>query len=352
MSTIGCSGFYTGLESQGLRAPDGVPPSVPLGRAGPLQGRSGLRLRAVQAPFCADLRADPPSADVVRMDVRSRGELEGMSEAKLKQLAMDVQSRSRSRGKDLPILPAHRDGLILWILKAQVLSPQVAKPAAGQASELQQELLEKGLHGPSPAASLSGKEKGLLDLGDGRFRVSLDLNASSPQLGIEVDNTDLRGSMILHISEDGLVQRHNELNPQHAISVYDRIVSLNGEATPITELHRLRLSSGQIGQSLVLVLSRPKLLPLSLTKDGSLGLQMKYTVKSAGIIIDAVLPSGLIEEWNASHELSERVMAGDRIIALDGQQMPGRKMVDELKMRMGTPLELTILHYSDIERTS
>ena len=38
-----------GLESQGLRAPDGVPPSVPLGRAGPLQGRSGLRLRAVQA---------------------------------------------------------------------------------------------------------------------------------------------------------------------------------------------------------------------------------------------------------------------------------------------------------------
>ncbi|CAK9115846.1 unnamed protein product [Durusdinium trenchii] len=186
----------------------------------------------------------------------------------------------------------------------------------------------------------------------GRFRVSLDLNASSPQLGIEVDNTDLRGSMILHISEDGLVQRHNELNPQHAISVYDRIVSLNGEATPITELHRLRLSSGQIGQSLVLVLSRPKLLPLSLTKDGSLGLQMKYTVKSAGIIIDAVLPSGLIEEWNASHELSERVMAGDRIIALDGQQMPGRKMVDELKMRMGTPLELTILHYSDIERTS
>eukprot|EP00913_Durusdinium_trenchii_P011813 g11095.t1 len=97
----------------------------------------------------------------------------------------------------------------------------------------------------------------------GRFRVSLDLNASSPQLGIEVDNTDLRGSMILHISEDGLVQRHNELNPQHAISVYDRIVSLNGEATPITELHRLRLSSGQIGQSLVLVLSRPKLLPLS-----------------------------------------------------------------------------------------
>ena len=47
-------------------------------------------------------------------------------------------------------------------------------------------------------------------------------------------------------------------------------------------------------------------------------------MKSAGIIIDAVLPSGLIEEWNASHELSERVMAGDRIIALDGQQMPGR----------------------------
>eukprot|EP00913_Durusdinium_trenchii_P011814 g11096.t1 len=88
---------WRSLESQGLRAPDGVPPSVPLGRAGPLQGRSGLRLRAVQAPFCADLRADPPSADVVRMDVRSRGELEGMSEAKLKQLAMDVQSRSRSR---------------------------------------------------------------------------------------------------------------------------------------------------------------------------------------------------------------------------------------------------------------
>lgn len=37
----------------------------------------------------------------------------------------------------LPIRPAHRDGLVTWILKVQAVAPAEAKVAAGLVSELE-----------------------------------------------------------------------------------------------------------------------------------------------------------------------------------------------------------------------
>eukprot|EP00435_Cladocopium_sp_Y103_P043554 s3059_g12.t1 len=59
-----------------------------------------------------------------------------MSASKLKQVALELQQGGR--GKFLPIAPAHRDGLILWILKAQAIKPPASKPAAGAPTELRQ----------------------------------------------------------------------------------------------------------------------------------------------------------------------------------------------------------------------
>ena len=88
---------------------------------------------------------------------------------------------------------------------------------------------------------------------------------------------------------------------------------------------------------------------VSLKKPGSLGLSMKYSAVSAGIIIDSVLPEGLIAEWNQSH--TEQIAPGDRIIALDGVTLAGKRMLEEMKMRLGEkPGQCELLRHSVFSR--
>eukprot|EP00438_Fugacium_kawagutii_P001088 Skav236111 [mRNA] locus=scaffold1166:426521:427472:+ [translate_table: standard] len=173
------------------------------------------------------------------------------------------------------------------------------------------------------------------------FRVNVILGEEAPrQLGLKVDNSDERGSMILEISE-GVIQHFNDQNPEKAICVYDRILKVNGEPTPISEIHRLRASSIATGDSgsLELQVSRPQVLTVSLGKPGSLGLKMKYSAVSAGIIVDTVLPDGLIAEWNQTRQSHpDRVMPGDRIIAIDGVTLAGKSMLETMKLRLGQML--------------
>lgn len=92
----------------------------------------------------------------------------------------------------------------------------------------------------------------------GSFSVSLNL-VESQQLGLKVDNSDERGSMILEITE-GIVANFNLLHPERAIRVYDRVLKVNRELTAISELHRIRVSSIGVkdSSSLELLLSRPQ----------------------------------------------------------------------------------------------
>ena len=92
----------------------------------------------------------------------------------------------------------------------------------------------------------------------GSFSVSLNL-VEPQQLGVKVDNSDERGSMILEITE-GIVANFNLLHPERAIRVYDRVLKVNGEPTAISELHRIRVSSigAKDSSSLELLLSRPQ----------------------------------------------------------------------------------------------
>mmetsp|Transcript_60977 Transcript_60977/g.123723 ORF Transcript_60977/g.123723 Transcript_60977/m.123723 type:complete len:231 (+) Transcript_60977:56-748(+) len=202
-----------------------------------------------------------------------------------------------------------------------------------------------------PSAHVLDKESRVVVPGPltcGSFKVTLTLTDQVPkQLGLKVDNSDERGSMIMGITE-GVVEHFNLQNPERALSVYDRILTVDGEPTTITEVHRLRMSSlaKEGANSLELLVSRPQVLTVSLKKQGSLGLKMKYSAASAGIIIDSVLPDGLIADWNQSHP--KQIAPGDRIIALDGVTLAGKSMLEELKVRlghMGLNIDLSILHY-------
>ena len=84
------------------------------------------------------------------------------------------------------------------------------------------------------------------------------------QLGLKVDNSDERGSMIMGITE-GVVEHFNLQNPERALSVYDRILTVDGEPTTITEVHRLRMSSlaKEGANSLKLLVSRPQVLTVT-----------------------------------------------------------------------------------------
>ena len=120
----------TGLEIDGLCSANGVAPSIPVGKA-LLQGRAGLRLyKAKPKDTLIEEGVQPAS-----FQFRSLPELEAMSASKLKLLVLELQQGGR--GKFLPIVPAHRDGLILWILKAQAIKPPASKPAAGFPTELE-----------------------------------------------------------------------------------------------------------------------------------------------------------------------------------------------------------------------
>ena len=69
---------------------------------------------------------------------------------------------------------------------------------------------------------------------------------------------------------------------------------------------------------------------------------------SSGLVIDSISGKGLLAQWNLDHP-SAVINAGDRIIAVNGQFLRGRDMLD--KVRTEDYLCLIILQYPCDSRT-
>lgn len=187
----------------------------------------------------------------------------------------------------------------------------------------------------------------------GFFVVPLDMGMQPKPLGLDVDNLDSRGSLITGIHE-GLIDVHNLNHPQQAVRPFDSIIGLNGTCGPISQLLRVKMSSlpaepVAAAPRLMLGILRPDRRKVRLVKPGELGVQLKYTNSSTGIVVSHISEHGLIADWNASHPETS-VCPGDRIIEINGRVLNGREMLEHIRREV--ELEMTVLHYPDTDRSS
>eukprot|EP00913_Durusdinium_trenchii_P011074 g10396.t1 len=88
-------------------------------------------------------------------------------------------------------------------------------------------------------------------------------------------------------------------------------------------------SQGAFTVSLELEDLKPRLVQLE--RPGTLGLQVNYTDLLGGVLISKIVPDGLVDRWNADPK-NPLVSVGDRIIALNGEDLKGDDLLERLKM--------------------
>ncbi|CAE7708607.1 ML5 [Symbiodinium necroappetens] len=97
------------------------------------------------------------------------------------------------------------------------------------------------------------------------------------------------------------------------------------------------------GEELTLSVRRPEHREISLVREGnSLGVKLHYKKSSRGVVINEILPDGLLKNWNDAHP-SSRIVPGDRILAIGGATSGAEDMTKMLST--DDKLDLTILHY-------
>ena len=182
----------------------------------------------------------------------------------------------------------------------------------------------------------------------GAFSVSLELDDLKPRLlGVALDSTEEKSLMIVGIF-DGIIKKFNEKFPRQGVKKFDKITAVNGKVGTANEMRRIMVSAiaDETLETLQLTLRRPTEHEVRLERPGALGLQVNYTDLLGGVLISKVVANGLVDRWN-KEELrkgsSSRMAVGDRIIALNGEELKGDELLERLKN--DRELILTVLHY-------
>eukprot|EP00435_Cladocopium_sp_Y103_P014220 s1547_g3.t1 len=186
----------------------------------------------------------------------------------------------------------------------------------------------------------------------GAFLVSLELDDLQPRLlGVALDSTEenlglevlepslvLRNLMIVGIF-DGIIKKFNDKFPRQAVKKFDKITAVNGKAGTSNEMRRTRCLmmvsaiADETLELLQLTLRRPTEHDIRLERPGALGLQVNYTDLLGGVLVSKVVPDGLVDRWNQQQKAagaagSSRIKVGDRIIALNGDELKGDDLLE------------------------
>jgi hypothetical protein len=155
---------------------------------------------------------------------------------------------------------------------------------------------------------LPGKEKELT------FEVELVKGQDGPQrLGVDVlHDVGTRGLLVRRIN-GGLVQAWNDTNPSQSVHVGDRIIEVDGNC-----------GSGEVliqhvrdaGSPLKLVLARLQEFEITLSKAGSLGIEVVQHPRSLVILS---INAGPVAEWNTNNTVDVEVRLGDHIVEVNGK---------------------------------
>ncbi|CAK9015931.1 unnamed protein product [Durusdinium trenchii] len=178
----------------------------------------------------------------------------------------------------------------------------------------------------------------------GAFTVSLELEDLKPRLlGVALDSTEEKNLMIVGIF-DGIIKKFNEKFPRQGVKQFDKITAVNGKRGSANEMRRMMVSAiaDETLDLLQLTIRRPTEIQVQLERPGTLGLQVNYTDLLGGVLISKIVPDGLVDRWNADPK-NPLVSVGDRIIALNGEDLKGDDLLERLKN--DPELILSVLHY-------
>mmetsp|Transcript_18556 Transcript_18556/g.34812 ORF Transcript_18556/g.34812 Transcript_18556/m.34812 type:complete len:246 (+) Transcript_18556:30-767(+) len=177
------------------------------------------------------------------------------------------------------------------------------------------------------------------------LQMTIPLQHPEPaQLGLTFESADDHTVSIVAIN-DGAVQRYNQQCPETALQCWDQLLSVDGQhgdAEVLQSLIRGPLESKQ-RKSLTLTVIRPRRIEVVLTRDGRLGVELKFKETCTGALISEIEDDGLLAKWNAHHP-EATVLPGDHMLALNGVSLLGPDLRAALVQQVN--LRLTVLHYS------
>eukprot|EP00434_Breviolum_minutum_P033507 symbB.v1.2.029651.t1/scaffold3275.1/size59885/3 len=177
--------------------------------------------------------------------------------------------------------------------------------------------------------------------------IQVTLKYQKGKLGVDLDVIDVtRGLVVKAILPDGKLAEWNRENADVAIRPLDKIIAVNGKVGTVQELESAIVSSGP---DLQLQIQRPQRFEVKLQRPGSLGVRLHYKKSSMGILISEVLDEGLATVWNANNP-SRVIVAGDRILEVNGESMSPEDMVKKLSDE--DEMSLLILHYGKDSSTN
>jgi len=172
------------------------------------------------------------------------------------------------------------------------------------------------------------------------FTARITRNEEEP-IGLDIDLIDGVSAVVVDIKE-GAVKSWNEMNPDSAIRVNDRIVQVNGAK------HEANLLVSNLKQETQwnLEVQRPAMFTVSIsrTEAQSLGMDLRYAPNGTTLMITHV-GEGPMQEWNKTHP-HQQVTRHDRIIQLNGVRGTPTTLLHASED--SSMLDMEIVHYPQI----
>mmetsp|Transcript_8895 Transcript_8895/g.31583 ORF Transcript_8895/g.31583 Transcript_8895/m.31583 type:complete len:244 (-) Transcript_8895:44-775(-) len=200
--------------------------------------------------------------------------------------------------------------------KEERIAPRVQQPT--------QPIIAKKVMGVPPPAGVT-------------FVVSIHRSPSEP-IGLDIDLIDGVSAVVVDIKE-GAVKQWNDMNPEKALKVHDRIVEVNGSRGDSNSLVT-RLKSDTVW---MLQVQRPAEFAISINRSDapSLGMDLRYAPNGTTLMITQV-GEGPMQEWN-THNPHRVVHRHDRIIELNGVRGTPPQLL--AASEDAETLDLVIIHF-------
>lgn len=192
------------------------------------------------------------------------------------------------------------------------------------------EIENSGSHEGSPVKEPVKEEKKLDEpLAGAWFEVVLEKVKATDKFGLHLDTIDEKAFEVIGLV-DGLVKTYNLTASEDKKVVPGHLVmGINGKSGDKTAmLNELHL------QSIVKLVVAPRTtfaVQLAKPESGSLGMNLTYEDKCKSILFLGCLPDSAVDVYNKTAPSGEQVVAGDRILEVNGVTGQPQKMLEAMK---------------------
>lgn len=176
------------------------------------------------------------------------------------------------------------------------------------------------------------------------FTVGVDTDRRRLPLGLAFDFMDINVCLVAKVASPSLIHSWNQkCAPHEVVRPRDRLVKVNGRCAEDAERLAKELAEGLGHQAHALLeFQHPVVSTVKIVKNGqALGLSLHYALsenKIGGLCVKSV-NEGLVQAQGLG------ITAGQRVIAMDGEEMSVEQMLQ--KLREAKEFALTVLSWED-----